>query len=317
MAQPTGAFSSYDAVGNREDLSDVIFDVSPTATPVLSSIKKGKATGTNHEWQTDSLAAAADNAHIEGNDANPATASATTRLGNYTQILKKHAVVTGTQQDGVDPAGREKEMAYQEAKRMKEIKRDLERALVGVNNAKVAGNDTTAREMASFQTYLTSNTSAGATGADAAGTGADARTDGTQRALTEAILEPVLQSIWDNSDESSSIDAHVGSHVKGVASDFTTAATRYVSSDDKKLVASIDVYDGDFQTVKFVPNRFSRSRDLVLVNPSYAKLAEMRPLSSYDLAKTGDSYRREMVMECTLEVCNEAAHGLVADLSTS
>lgn len=317
MAQPTGAFSSYDAIGNREDLRDVIFDVSPTATPFLSSCKKVKATSTLHEWQTDSLAAAADNKHIEGDDASPATAAASARLTNQTQILKKHAVVTGTQQDGMNPAGREKEMAYQEAKRMREIKRDLELTMVGLNNAKVAGNDTTAREMASFQTYLTSNTSGGTGAADAAGTGADARTDGTQRALTEAILEPVLQSMWNNSDESDSIEAHVGSHVKGVASDFTTAATRYVSSDDKKLVASIDVYDGDFQTVKFVPNRFSRSRDLLLVNPGYVALAEQRPLNSYDLAKTGDSYRREMVWEATLEVCNEAAHGIVADLSTS
>ena len=161
MTQPTGTFSQYDAIGNREDLGDVIFDVSPEETPFLSAIKRNKAKNVNHEWQTDALtAASATNAHVEGDDATPTAPAATTRLGNYTQILKKHAVVTGTQQDGMNPAGRKKEMAYQLARRMKEIKRDLESSMIGgaaIGVAKVAGNDTTARKMGSIYTYLTSN----------------------------------------------------------------------------------------------------------------------------------------------------------------
>ena len=129
-------------------------------------------------------------------------------------------------------------------------------------------------------------------------------------------MEDVLQSIWTNS-EGSNLNAYVGAHVKGVISDFTTAATRYVSSDDKKLTASIDVYDGDFHTVKMVGSRQSRARDALLIDPMYVAWAELRAPAMYDLAKTGDSIRKEIVAEGTLEVCNQAAHGLAADLSTS
>lgn len=315
MAQPTGTFSSYDAAGNREDLSDIIHDVSPTDTPFLSAIKKKKAKATNHEWQTDSLtAASATNANIEGDDAAPATPAATTRLGNYTQILKKHAVVTGTQ-EAVDKAGRKSEMAYQMARRMKEIKRDLEASMIGgaaVGNAKVAGNDTTAREMGSFYTYMTSNVSVGGTGAVSSGDGSDVMTTGTDRDLTEAILETVLQSCYTNGGDPNMLC--VSPTNKGVVSDFTTgAATRYVTTDDKKLNASIDVYVGDFHTLKVVPCRQLVGDNVIALDPEYVAFAELRPISSKNLAVTGDSMRKEIVWEGTLEVCNEAAHGLIAD----
>ena len=132
MTQAVGAFDTYTAIGNREDLSDMIFDVSPSETPFLSAIKRNKATGVNHEWQTDALEApSATNAHIEGDDATATAPAPSVRLGNNTQILKKHAVVTGTQEDGVNPAGRNKEMAYQLARRMKAVKTDLEASMIG------------------------------------------------------------------------------------------------------------------------------------------------------------------------------------------
>ena len=315
MAQPTGTFSSYDAVGNREDLSDMVYNISPTKTPVLTAIGKKKATNRDHQHQKESLTAAASNAHIEGDDASPVAPAATTLVSNYTQILKKHAVVTGTQEDGMNPAGRDSEMAHQIANRMVEMKRDLELALVGLNNAKVAGNDTTARELGSLQAYLTSNTSAGATGADPTGNGVDARTDGTQRAFTEALLTPVLQSCFDNGGDPNLMV--VGSFNKGVVSGFDGGQTRYADTSDKQLVASIDVYVGDFHTLQVVADHFSRSRDALLIETDKLKLADMRKIHAYDLAKTGDSYRREIVWETTLEVCNEAAHGIVADLLTS
>ena len=317
MAQATGTFSSYDAVGNREDLSDLIFDVSPTETPFLSAIKKTKAKNTNHEWQTDSLTAASGtNAHIEGDDANPSAPSATTRLGNYTQILKKHAVVSGTQEDGMNPAGRKREMAYQIARRMKEIKRDLEASMIGgaaIGNAKVAGNDSTAREMGSIYTYLTSNVAVGATGAVATGDGTDTMTGGTDADLTEAMLTTVLSSCYTNGGNPNML--LVSATNKGVVSGFggPTAATRYVTTDDKKLTASVDVYVGDFHTLKVVPARQLVGDNVLAIDPEYLAYAELRPLRSYDLSKTGDSYRKEMVWEGTLEVCNEAAHGLIAD----
>lgn len=320
MVQAVGTFSSYDASGNREDLIDNIFNVDPVETPVLSGMKKTSATATNHEWQTDTLAAAGANAHIEGDDASPAAAAATTRLGNQTQIFKEHVVVSGTQ-EAVNKAGRGSEIGYQMEKRIKEIKLDIEWAMLNggspEGNAKVVGNDTTAREMGSLQTYLTTNTSAGTSGADPTGDGTDIRTTGTNRALTEGIVETTLQSIWTNSDSTTNLNMIVNAFNKGVVSDFTTAATRYVSSDDKRLTASIDVYDGDFHTVTIVPDRQTNGENAYILDYNYLADAELRGMSSRELAKTGDTERYEIVTECTLEVCNEAAHGGIYDLNAS
>lgn len=314
MAQPSNTFSTYDSVGNREDLSDIIFDISPTETPGMTMAKKTKATATNHEWQTDALAAAsASNAVIEGDDATTDASAATTRLGNYTQIQDKVARTTGTE-DTVKKAGRGNELDYQVMKRSKELKRDMESSLFA-NNAKVAGNDTTAREMAGIPAWLATNTSAGASGSDPTGDGTDARTDGTQRAFTEDLLLDVMQSCWENGGEPDALI--VGPFNKRKASGFTGVATKFKDVDDKKIIASADVYVSDFGEINIVPNRFSRARDAILVQKDMFKAAMLRPMSSWDLAKTGDSERKQILVEWTVEMCNEAAHGIVADLTTA
>jgi len=322
MAQAAGAHSSYDEPigtgGNREDLSDVLFDVSPTETPFITAIGKGKATATSHDWLTDVLEDPEDNAHIEGDDANPQAPASRTRLSNYTQIFKKHAVVTGTQEKVLKGGGIKSEMAYQVARRMKAMKRDAERAFIGVANPKVAGDDSTPRELGSFETYMTSDTYLpGATGTTPAGNGVDAGGAGTARDLDEAIFKAALQTLWDNSGGNENIQAIVGSHVRGVISDFTASSTRYVTTDDKKLVASIDVYDGDFHTVTITPDRYSDQASCFLIDAEYAKVADLRPASSKDLAVTGDSLRKEIVWETTLEVCNPLAHIQIAGLNTA
>lgn len=315
MAQATGSFSTYDAIGNREDLSDMIFDVSPTETPFLSAIKKNKATGTNHEWQTDVLtAASATNAHIEGDDATPVAPAATTRLGNYTQILKKHAVIPGTQ-EAVLKAGRKSEMSYQVARRLSEIKRDAEASMIGgaaIGNAKVAGNDTTAREMGSLYTYMVTNVSLGATGAVSAGTGADVMTTGTDRALTEAIIDAVAATTYTNGGNPNML--LVSPTNKTVVGDFDpTGATRNIDTSSSKMVTSVDVYVGDFHTLQVVPCRQLVGDNVIGLDPEYMAASELRGVSTKDLAVTGDSIRKEIVWELTLEVCNEKAHFLVAD----
>ena len=322
MTQAAGAHSSYDEPigtgGNREDLSDVLFDVSPTETPFVTAIKKGKSEATSHDWLIDALEAPADNAHIEGDDASPVAAASRGRLANYTQILKKHAVVTGTQEKVLKGGGIRSEMAYQVARRMKAMKRDFERACIGVPNAKVAGNDTTPRELGSFETYMTSATYLpGATGSAPSGNGADVGSAGTARDLTEDILKAGLSTMWNQSGGNENILAVCGSHVRGVISGFTASSTRYVTTDDKKLVASIDVYDGDFHTVTVTPDRYSHSTSLFLVDPEYAAVADLRPISTKDLAVTGDSVRKELVWETTLEVCNPLAHIQIAGLNNS
>jgi len=211
-------------------------------------------------------------------------------------------------------------MSYQVARRLKAMKRDCERALVGVNQPKVAGDDATARRMGSLTTYLNDTSYVSLSdGTAPTGNGVDAPTvaPGGAQAFTEASLKTALAQLWDQSGGNENILALTGSFNRGVFSDFTAASTRYVTTDDKKLVASIDVYDGDFHTVTVTPDRFSLPGNIMLIDPEYAKLSELRPANTKDLAVTGDSMRKEIVWECTLEVCNPLAHINMADATTA
>ena len=314
MAQPTDTFSSYDAVGNREDLANIIYDISPTDTPFMNGIAKNTATATFHEWQTDSLAAAsATNAVIEGDDATTDASTATARLGNYTQISDKVPRVTGTQR-ATDSAGRADEFAYQIMKRGKELKRDVESSLLA-NNARVAGNDTTAREAAGVESWLATNTSRAGDGADPTGDGTNAATDGTQRAFTETQLKEVLRECWDAGGNPDMI--MVGAFNKQQLSSFSGNATRTIESGEKKLVNAIDVYVGDYGDLAVVPNRFMRSRSALVLEMDMWAMSVLRDFQEFDLAKTGDTDRKQLLIEYTLESRNEAASGIIADLTTS
>lgn len=317
MAQPTNTFDSYDAVGNREDLSDIIYNLSPTATPFLTMASKGKAKNTYHEWQTDALAAAGPNAVIEGDDATIDATLPTSRVGNYTQISDKTVVVSGTQ-EATDKAGRKSELSYQLAKKAKELKRDIEFILTG-NQASAAGNSTTARKTGSVEAWLTSNVSMagdGANGGYSAGIVA-ARTDGTQRAFTEALLKTVIQSCWANGGDPSTII--VGPKNKAVASGFGGIATQYrenKGTQQATIVAAADVYVSDFGEHKIVPSRFSRDRSALVLDMEYWAVAYLRPFHTVDLAKTGDSDKKQILAEYALVAKQEASSGIVADLTT-
>lgn len=317
MAIATGAHSTYDEddIGNREDLSDVIFDVSPLDTPFLSMMGRTKATAVTHEWLTDVIEAAADNKALEGGDATGVAVDPRVRRNNTCQILDKVPVVTGTQEEA-DSAGVKSEMAYQVARRMKAIKRDLEFAMIGQSNAKVTGAAATAREMASFDAYLTTNNQLATESSAPTGDGTDVSDfAGVDRDLSETILTAGLQSLYTNSGGNSSVNMLLTAAQKAKFSAMTANATRYVTNDQKELVSSVDVYVGDFHTVKAVPDRQLQSGISFIVDPEYVKLAELRKLHSYDLAKQGDSHRKQLIWECTLEVCNEKAHVLIGDLN--
>lgn len=315
MTQPADSFSTYDAIGNREDLSDVISRISPTETPFYSGIGKGKASATYHEWQTQDLAdASTSNAVIEGDDATTDAATPTVRLGNYTQISDKVARVTGTQ-EVVNKAGRSSEMDYQVMLKGLELRRDIESILL-MNQARAAGSDSVARKSASVLSWIATNTSKGASpGADPTGDGTDARTDGTQRDLTETLLKGVLADCWTEGGNPGTI--MVGAFNKGTISGFTGGATRMDRSEDQKLYAAIDVYVGDFGQLTVVPNRFMRPRDCLVLQMDMWKFCPLRPIQSVNLAKTGDTERRQIICEYTLEARNEAASGIVADLTTA
>lgn len=314
MAQPSGTHSTYDAVGNREDLVDFIYDISPTETPVLSMLPRGKATHTLHEWQTHALTAASGaNAVIEGDDATTDSATATVRLNNRTQISDKVAQVTGTQQ-AMNPAGRKDEMAFQMKSRMAELKRDMETSITQ-NVAKVAGNDTLARKLAGFPTWVKTNISKASDGTAATGDGTDTYTTGTARAFTETLLIDALQLGYTSG--ANPTVAIIGAFNKRKASQFSGNSTRFDKGEDKKLVAAIDVYVGDFHTIKFVPDRFSPASMVEIVDPEYMKVCYLRSFQTHDLAKTGDTVRKQILVEYTTEMCNEKAHCAVYDLSTS
>ncbi|MDC0354331.1 DUF5309 domain-containing protein [bacterium] len=314
MAQPTNTFDTYDSVGEREDLSDVIYSISPTDTPFLSSAAKTQATAVLHEWQTDSLAAAAtNNAVIEGDEATLDASTATTRLSNSTQIMDKTVVITGTQ-ESVDKAGRASELAYQIAKRAKELKRDMEATITG-NIAEVGGNSTTARKMGTLGSWVTTNDDLASDGASGAGAGNAAHTDGTQRAFTESQLKSVIKSVWNAGGDPSMV--MVGPFNKQKLSGFTGNSTRFDAGADATLYTSVDVYASDFGQLQVVPNRFSRDRDAYVLDMEYWGIAFLRDFSMHELAKTGDSEKRQLLVEATLESRNEAASGLVADLTTS
>lgn len=239
MALPANTFSTYDAIGNREDLSDQIYRIDPTDTPFQSGIDKTRATAVNHEWQTQALAApSGTNVVLEGDDATTDAATPTVRLGNICQISDKVARVTGTQQV-VDHAGRGDELAYQEMLKGLELKRDIETMLVGINNAKVTGGTGTARETASILSWIATNSSLGTGGADPATTdGAGTRTDGTQRAYTESQLKEVLRECWDEGGKPDTI--MLGGFNKQVMSTFTGRGTPMEDVKSKKIVASVD-----------------------------------------------------------------------------
>ena len=197
MAQPTNTFDSYDGSNSiKEDLSGIIESVSPEETPFYSACKKTKATATLHEYQTDALRSAAANAHIEGDATAGEARTATTRLGNRTQIFKNAVVVPDTD-SGTSKAGKNSEMAYQVVKVAKEQKLDIELALFA-NNAVVAGSATAARELGGAPIWLTTNDSfaSGNSGAAPNGTGGARTDDGTPRDLTQAIFDTTMQSIW-------------------------------------------------------------------------------------------------------------------------
>lgn len=315
MALPTNTLTSFSAVGNREDLSNIIYDVSPTETPVLSMIPKTKATGTKHEWQIHALTAASgSNAVLEGDDATTDASTTTTRLYNYRQISDKVARVTGTQ-EAVDKAGRRSEMAFQMESRMKEIKRDVETSLLQ-NVASVAGNSTLAPVCAGLQAFVKTNTSIAADATASAGNGTDIHTDGTARVFQESFVESVLSSAWTNGGNPTI--GILNAFQKRKFATFSGSSSKQSDGDKKKVVNSVDIYiDPLGNEVRLVPCRQCPTDVVFFIDPEHLKFATLRDFKTFDLAKTGDSERKQIIVEYTLEVCNEKAHAGIYDLTTS
>lgn len=312
MGQPTGTFETYDAIGNREHLIDMIFTTDTAATPLLSAIQRVSTGSTKHEWQVDDLGSAATNYTAEGDDVSSYSHTATSRLFNYTQILTKTASVTGTQ-EAVKHAGRSSEMGYQLAKKTKQLKKDLEFALFD-NNAYAAGagDAATAREMGGIPAYVKTNFDLNTATMGAVG-GGTAVTPGTAIAMTEGRLKNVIQKAWKNGGEPNKIFCTAA--VKQTISGFSGNGTRFIQADANKLNAAYDFYASDFGVLEVVPSRHCETDMVYVLDTSMLKLAVLRDFQVIDIARTGDAEKKELLIEATLEVCNEKAHGLIVDVS--
>lgn len=315
MSQPTNTFATNDMVGIREDLADVIYNISPVDTPFQSSVRFLEATSPKHEWQTQSLAAAAANAVIEGDDATTDAGNATSRLYNYTQISDKVARVTGTAR-AVNTAGRSDEMEHQVMLKGKELRRDMEKAVLD-NKAWVVGDDSTARQCAGVPSWIVTNIDEASDATTATGDGSDAHVDGTARAFTEDQVKTVMQKCFDEGGTPTVL--MTGSFNRQIASTFTDNTTNVQKAEDKTLHKSFDVYESDFGDLKIIPNRFQEARTALVLDMDNWGIAFLpgRNMVEYELAKTGDTDRRQVLSEYTVHAGQEKSSGAIYDLTTS
>lgn len=307
MAAPTNTFLTTAAIGNREDLTDIISRIDPTETPVYSMAGKAKATATLHEWQTQALAAAASNAQAEGDDFDAPAVTPTVRLTNRTQISTKEVVISGTQ-EAVEKAGRDSEMGYQMALKGLELRRDIEFGLTQ--------NDVTAtspRKSRGLLGWTVDNASKASDTTLASYSANTAVTDGTTRAFTETQLKTVLQLVFIAGGKPNTIT--MGAAAKQTFSGFTGGSTRNDNSEDKKVTAAVDVYVSDFGTLKAVPNLFQRTRDVFILESGKLSIAWLRPIFKKAISSTGDSEKAMLISEWTLQNENPKAHGAVFDIS--
>ena len=335
MAVIANTFNTYEAKGIKEDLSDLISDISPTTTPFQSNIGTRGAENTYFEWQTDALAAASATPVVEGQDLSSFTAvTPTVRLGNYCQINMRDFIISGTEQR-VDKAGRASEVGYQAAKAAKELKRNVEVAALLNGVGAVVGATAAARVTAGFPGWLKTNetstnvTKPSYTGSTPTGAAQVWKAFGTPTAFTEAMLKTTMQECYESGGEPSML--MVGPFNKTVVSGFSGIASSRYNVDGAKpsvIIGAADIYVSDFGNLSVVPNRFFTSvidagagslmnNWAFLIDPDEVKIATLRPYTVETLAKTGDADKRMVLQEWGLQVNNEAAHGVIAGITSA
>ena len=316
MAAPTNTFTTGSSVGNRESLHDKIWMLEKDEFPVLSSIGSGSAKAMREEWQTDNLGnASSTNAQLEGDDTTAAAVTATVRVANRLQIMKRSFTISESEEEIVK-AGRDSEIGYQTMLSGRRLKMDLETTIL-LNQASNAESGTTPRRMGGLLAWLTTNVSRGTTGGSGGYSGSDvvAATNGLTRTFTETLLKNVIKSAWDAGGNPNTIimcSAH-----KQLASAFTGIATQYQQAQGKvaTIVAAADRYVSDYGTLTLVPDRYNSTRDVEVIDNSMLGLLWLRKFKRVELARTGDARKFHIIGEVTLKVNNEAAHGVISDLS--
>lgn len=318
MSAVANTFQTFQSIGIREDLSDIIYNVSPTETPFMNNAGRGKASQSFFEWQTDALAAAVStNQQIEGDDVTSFGAvTPTVRLGNYQEIARKTLIVADSE-EVVDKAGRKSEIAYQLAKLGKELKRDMETSLLA-NKGAVAGNSSTARQTGSLLAFLKTNIDKAGDGTAPVYTNipTDKWTDGTARSFTEPILKNVIQQCWTNGAEPKTV--MVGALGKQAVSGFTGVVEQIAQqprTGQASIIGAANVYVSDFGNLTVIPNRFQRTSTAFVLDWDFVSIDYLRPFKQVPLAKTGDAEKRMLIVEYGLRVKNEKAEGVAVDLT--
>jgi hypothetical protein len=314
MAIVTNTYQSADFKGIKEDLSDIIYNITPDDTPFYSACKKTKAKNTLVEWQTDTLRSSGVNAHVEGDETSFGAVTPTVRLNNRTQIFKDAVIIADTD-EGLSKAGRAKEMAYQTLKIAREQKLDIEKALFE-NQEADAGNDTTnPRKLAGLGSWVKTNTDFDATsGADPVTIGTTARTDSSAtRAFTQTQFDTVMQEIWTSGGNPDRV--YLSPTNMNIALGFTGGGNsrRNIDAARETVYNSVDVYVTPWGTVEFTPSREVRGKDVYILQSDMWEVGVLRGTKNTELAKTGDATKRQVVTELTLCAKNEASSGLVAD----
>lgn len=314
MAVPANTLQTYQSTNNAEDVSDIITNVSPFDTPLFTMAKKTTAESTYTEWLVESLEAIdSNNANIEGDDATTDASTTPSRVGNWTQLLDKTWQVSTTQQK-IKKYGVADEWDRQTVKKGKGIKSDFE-AIMLANQARVVGAAGVAQKLRGLPSWYATNTDRGVGGAN--GSTTTAATDGTQRNFTEALFRSVIVKCATNANDMPTVVMAGITQRANISSQLTGNTTKFTDMMDGKLNASVTMYRSDYGTLKLVPNRRQRERDMHFLNPSFVAVRTLEPFQRQELAKTGLSRRGQIYMHATLEVSNEAAHGILADLNTA
>ncbi len=323
MAVYDNTFSTTNAVGNREELSDVVSRITPEDTPIYSYISKGSCKSVHPEWETDALAAPAENIRQEGEIYSFGEVTAPSRMGNYTQIMRKDWIISNTQ-EVVDEAGNVQKRKYQKLKKGVELRKDVELAIV-TNNASVGGST---REFGGLPTWITSNVDrdgGGSNGGYNSGTGLTvAAGDGSQRAFSKTILDNVMQQGYEEGANFRAL--FVSPYVKSVFVTFMSSSNvapfRYAVENGEKnsIIANADIYEGPFGKLMVKPNRVMATsagvaRNAFAVDPEMLSFLWLRKIQEdKDVTVNADADAGVIIGEGTLKVHNEKGLGVAADL---
>jgi hypothetical protein len=291
--------NTYVAVGNKDDMSNLIINISPDDTPITKAIGRGdNATARVHSWLEDTLPDPRDNAVVEGAEFEVEDPGTRTELSNYTQIMRRGYRVTGSQEKTLK-YGLTSEIAYQMRKAMKAMSLDIEKAIIE-NETAVQGSATVARKMGGIPYFVTTNVN---------------DNSGVARVITEEILNDGLQSAWDAGGNPRVVVVSGGN--KRIISNWTTNVDRTFPVKDTKLTRKIDVYESDFGVVKIIPDRWMPNDKIYILDTEYWGLSFFRPVKKYNLPKTGDSEKQILLGELTLEGKAEKASAIISDLALS